>query len=100
MQLLGVQISREIPGGHFIWLKPQQPGGVSLAFQRVSDPSPHPGRLHIDTVVQDVAEARSEVEDLGGELVAEHEIMGFRWNVMADPEGNLFCIAQERHHAS
>lgn len=57
----------------------------------------HPNRLHLDTVVEDLNAAVARIEELGGSLLAEHEVMGFRWNVMSDPEGNEFCITPTTH---
>jgi predicted enzyme related to lactoylglutathione lyase len=91
--LLGVGVMREFPG--FCWFEPQHEGGVSVALQQVADPTPGRNRLHLDTGVDDLDAARERIEDLGGSFVEDHEIMGFRWCVMADPEGNEFCIAVE-----
>jgi predicted enzyme related to lactoylglutathione lyase len=91
--LLGVGVRQELPG--FTWLEPQHDGGVSVALQQVADPTPGRNRVHLDTGVRDLDEAQSRIEALGGTLVETHEIMGFRWRVMADPEGNEFCIAAE-----
>ena len=92
MSFLGVGIAREFPG--FCWLEPQHEGGVSVALQLSDEPGDPGGRVHIDTAVADVVEARAAVEALGGSHVEDHEIMGFRWAIMADPEGNRFCIAK------
>jgi predicted enzyme related to lactoylglutathione lyase len=91
MAFLGVGVAREFPG--FCWLEPQHDGGVAVALQLSEDPGDNAGRLHIDTGVADVDEARAAVEALGGSHCEDHEIMGFRWAIMADPEGNRFCIA-------
>jgi predicted enzyme related to lactoylglutathione lyase len=91
--VLGVGVAREFPG--FCWLEPQHEGGVSLALQRVEDPTPGRRRLHLDSAVPDIAAARDRIVELGGSHVEDHEIMGFHWTVMADPEGNEFCIAAE-----
>ena len=29
---------------------------------------------------------------LGGSVVAEHSLGDFRWTIVADPEGNEFCV--------
>lgn len=91
--VLGVGVAREFPG--FVWFEPQHDGGVSVALQQVADPTPGRNRVHLDTSVPDLAEAQRRIEALGGSTVEDHEIMGFRWKVMADPEGNEFCIAAE-----
>jgi catechol 2,3-dioxygenase-like lactoylglutathione lyase family enzyme len=89
---LGVGVAREFPG--FCWLEPQRPGGISVALQKSPDPGDPAGRVHLDSLVADLAEARTAIEALGGSHVEDHEIMGFRWEIMADPEGNRFCIAE------
>jgi len=88
---LDVGVAREFPG--FCWLEPQHAGGVSVALQHSPDPGPSNGRLHLDTGVADLDEAQAAIEALGGSHEEDHEIMGFRWKIMADPEGNRFCIA-------
>ena len=89
--LLGTGIRNEFPG--FCWFEPQHPGGVMLALQASPEPGGLSGRVHLDAQVDDVAEARTAVEALGGTFVEEHEAAGFRWAIMADPEGTRFCIA-------
>lgn len=79
--------------GTFTWLKPQHEGGVALAIQRVDDPTPGRRRVHFDTYVDDLDAAAARILDLGGAHVEDHEMDGFAWKVMADPEGNEFCIA-------
>lgn len=91
--LLGVGVARAFPG-FFVWLEPQHPGGISVALQKVSEAKgPVRNRVHLDTGVDDLDEAQARIEGLGGQMVEEHDMGGFRWKVMADPEGNEFCIA-------
>ena len=89
--LLDVGVAMEFPG--FCWLVPQHEGGVQVALQQVSDPTPGRNRLHLDTSVLDLDAAEERIVELGGSKLEDHEIAGFRWRVMADPEGNEFCIA-------
>ncbi len=70
------------------------PGVPILRFQRVPEPKAVKNRLHLDVSVADLDAARERVEALGGrrrsaEPFAEY---GYRWLVMADPEGNEFCL--------
>jgi predicted enzyme related to lactoylglutathione lyase len=92
--VLGVGIAREIPG-FFCWLQPQHEGGISVALQTVPDPTAGRNRLHLDTGVADLDAGQAGIIALGGSHLEDHEIGGFRWKVMADPEGNEFCIAAE-----
>lgn len=89
--VLGVGVAREFPG--FCWLEPQHEGGVSVALQASPEPGHADGRLHLDLATDDLDGAQARIEELGGSHVEDHEIMGFAWRIMADPEGNRFCIA-------
>lgn len=65
----------------------------NLVFQRVDDPTPGKARMHLDIHVGDVDAETARAVGLGatrGEDVAE---LGMTWRVMADPEGNPFCLA-------
>lgn len=82
-------------GDDFVVVVPSG-GGPQLGFQRVAEPTPGKNRVHLDlsAVNRDL-----EVERLLGEgalEVARHETSGFSWVVLADPEGNQFCVSQ-RH---
>lgn len=90
--LLGVEPVRSYPP-YWTTLAPQHDGGVSLSIQAVPDPTPGRNRVHVDMEVDDVAAAVARIEQLGGKHVEDHEVQGFSWKVMADPEGNEFCIA-------
>jgi predicted enzyme related to lactoylglutathione lyase len=94
--LLGAAVSMEFPG--FCWFAPQREGGISVALQQVDEPTPGRNRVHLDTSVPDLDAAVERIEALGGNHLEDHEIAGFRWKVMADPEGNEFCITPAGAH--
>jgi hypothetical protein len=72
--------------------------GPKLVFQQVSETgAPTKNRLHLDIVVGDEVESEaSRLEALGArrrsDLIAE---AGTSWIVMADPEGNEFCLVYD-----
>ncbi|MCB2175545.1 MAG: hypothetical protein KQH57_07030 [Actinomycetales bacterium] len=70
------------------------PAGPAVTVQRVEDVTPGKNRLHLDLGAPD---REAEVERLvaaGASLVAEHSLAGgFTWTVLADPDGNQFCVA-------
>jgi catechol 2,3-dioxygenase-like lactoylglutathione lyase family enzyme len=68
--------------------------GVAVAFQRVPDPTEGKNRVHLDLLVKDLASARTRALDLGAGEIAEHTRDGFHWLVVADPDGNQFCLIQ------
>jgi predicted enzyme related to lactoylglutathione lyase len=64
---------------------------VRVAIQQVDHwPDGHPG-THIDIAVPDLEAAISQVEALGGRLVTRQGTVE-RWAIMADPDGNTFCL--------
>jgi predicted enzyme related to lactoylglutathione lyase len=88
--LLGIEEKARFP--NFVWMSRMSDGGPSLAFQVVPETKSVKNRMHFDLTVADREEFAAHVESLGGSRVADHEIEGFHWTVMADPEGNEFCI--------
>jgi len=87
-------LQRPIEGhkGPYVWLA-RHPGGIGLGFQLVSEVKTAKNRIHIDVSGPDVAEIKQRVEALGGRRVEGYDDGGFL--VMADPEGNEFCIVPE-----
>jgi len=72
--------------------------GPKLVFQGVDDPiADIKNRIHLDIVVGDEMEAEADrLVSLGASratsVVAE---AGTEWIVMADPEGNEFCLVRD-----
>ena len=87
--LLSVGVKEEMDG--YTWLNPDREGGVSVGFQEVDDDPESPNRIHIDILVDDLAEATDRVTKLGGTLISEH-LMN---NIVADPDGNEFCVYED-----
>ncbi len=77
---------------------PEGEDGPKLVFQAVPEaPSPAKNRLHLDIVVGDEVESEAaRLEALGAsrltDLIGE---VGTSWIVMADPEGNEFCLVED-----
>lgn len=90
--LLGVEEAAK-HDEEFLWLRKPEGADIGIAFQKVSDPTPGRRRLHLDTKVDDLARATEKILELGGAQVETHTIGDFTWQVMADPDGNEFCIA-------
>lgn len=79
--------------GEYIVLAPSPEGSVRLALQRVPDPVQGKNRIHFDSHVEDRAAEVVRLVELGATEVAEHNMPGLSWTVLADPDGNQFCIA-------
>lgn len=84
--------------GDSVYLPPAQPGGLAMFFQPITGPRPERQTIHLDLTVP-WGERRNEVarlEKLGAltrwHVLDEHPHV--QWTTMADPEGNLFCLAE------
>ncbi|MEE8363511.1 MAG: VOC family protein [Dehalococcoidia bacterium] len=88
--LLGVEI--EADHGTLVILAAPE-GTAALFLQQVPEPKSGKNRAHPDFGVADLDEATARIEALGGSLLQRQEAGDFHWNVMADPDGNEFCIA-------
>ena len=69
-----------------------RPAPFAILFQKVPEPKVVKNRAHIDFDAGDMATEVGRVLELGGSVIAERNLGDFRWTVVADPEGNEFCI--------
>lgn len=64
-----------------------------LGFQQVPDRTPGKNATHLDLRVPDLASAVTMLLACGATRVGQHSLPdGFVWEVLADPEGNQFCL--------
>lgn len=89
---LETTVSAEADG--FTWLA-SEPGQPRIAFQEVPSPTNGRRRLHLDFEAGDMDAEVARALSLGAKAVEEHTVPGFRWAVLADPDGNEFCISPE-----
>ena len=72
--------------------------GPKLVFQQVDDPqTATKNRLHLDIVVGDEVQAETDrLVALGASAITDViEEVGTSWIVLADPEGNEFCLVYD-----
>jgi predicted enzyme related to lactoylglutathione lyase len=93
---LGVDSSFGDPP-RYVGLAKARPDHAQVNFQRVPELKTVKNRFHFDIQVDDVEQATAQVEALGGRRLSLEDFheYGFRWRVMADPEGNEFCLVYE-----
>lgn len=91
-QAVGGTVNAVVPG-EFVLVA--QENGPNLAFQHVDDPTPGKNRVHVDFSAPDMEQEVARLVELGA-AEKDRQSFGddFHWVVLADPEGNLFCIAQ------
>ncbi|HVF19907.1 MAG TPA: VOC family protein [Mycobacteriales bacterium] len=95
--LTGQRVAHE--EGPFVFLAGPSREATAMAFQQVSEPTRGKNRVHVDFRTADLDGACAMVERLGGTLLDDHAEMGARWQVAADPEGNVFCLVEAKSTA-
>jgi predicted enzyme related to lactoylglutathione lyase len=67
-------------------------------LQRVPEPKTSKNRMHLDIRTDQLDPTVERLVTLGARRLQPGitEEAGFRWVVMADPEGNEFCVCIER----
>lgn len=69
-------------------------GGPALGFQKVPDPTPGKNKVHLDFHGPDKEAEVARLVGLGARETGRHNFgADFDWVVLADPEGNAFCVA-------
>ncbi len=89
--LTGLDALGQAPG--YAWLAPQVDGAPVIAFQVVPEAKAGKNRVHLDLQTDDVLGEADRAVALGASEVVRHAWDDYHWIVMADPEGNEFCIA-------
>ncbi|MFI5510107.1 VOC family protein [Mycobacterium sp. NPDC051804] len=78
--------------GEFVMVTSE--GRPALGFQRVPDPTPGKNKVHLDFHAADKEAEVARLVELGARETARNSFgPEFDWVVMADPEGNAFCVA-------
>jgi len=89
--LLRTDVQDRFDEGRFVFLAAGD-HGPAIGIQRVPEPKQTKNRVHVDLEVEDLDEMTRWVRQHGGSRVADHEAAGIHWRIMADPEGNEFCL--------
>ena len=78
------------------WVHLEPPSGLPvLNLQRVPEAKAGKNRLHLDPYVERPEDWIAKSEALGASRVQLHDDPTDWFQVMADPEGNEFCICRE-----
>ncbi len=80
--------------GNYVLLVDPSGQQSMLLLQRVDEPKAGKNRMHFDIETPTVDEEVGRIEALGAQRIEYDAIEehGNRWVVMADPEGNEFCV--------
>ena len=85
-------------GSTYRVLLPRGAVGVEVLLQRVPDRKQAKNRVHLDLRTRDLEAEVSRVRRIGATVLTASPITedGWRWHVLADPDGNEFCVLQPR----
>ena len=50
-------------------------------------------RVHLDFRAESMADEVARLQGLGATFIAERSLGSLTWTVLADPEGNEFCVS-------
>ena len=89
---LGVGVQADI--GDYVVLQRPADGGAALGLQRVPEPRAGKNRVHVDLSGGPRATEVPRLVGRGATVIGEHEVPGLRWTILADPEGNQFCLGE------
>jgi predicted enzyme related to lactoylglutathione lyase len=70
-----------------------EPGRPALLFQKVPEAKVVKNRVHLDFRAESMAAEVARLVALGATVLAERRLGDFAWTVLADPEGNEFCVS-------
>ena len=72
--------------------QPPVAGRPPLLFQKVPEGKQVKNRVHLDFRCEALADEIPRLEALGARVLARRSLGAFGWVVLADPEGNEFCV--------
>ncbi len=91
---LGYRLSDKLDEYRVLVPAPGEPTGPVFILAKVESPQAGHNRMHVDVHPDDADAHLTRLQRLGATLVGERvEKFGIWWQVMADPEGNEFCVA-------
>ncbi|CAB4332435.1 MAG: VOC family protein [Actinobacteria bacterium] len=100
--VLGWKIGGEVKGIE-VWIERDTTDSASFGFPEIlflinADVKQVKNRLHLDLRPDDQVAEVARLEKLGARQIdiGQHEYPECTWVVMADPEGNEFCVLSDR----
>lgn len=90
------EVAEEASGGTYRSLRPRDGAGIEILLQRTADIKVAKNRLHLDLRTRDLTAEVRRVTDLGATVLTGVPVRenGWAWHILADPDGNEFCVLQ------
>lgn len=93
-QVFGTEV--DAGGNEFAATVNKAGGGPAMMFLKVPEPRTGKNRVHLDLASADWAAEVDRIVGLGAKRLDEYDEYGVHWVTLADPEGNLFDLAELR----
>ena len=89
-------VREELALGQYLGLFPADGQGAEILLQQVPDKKRDKNRVHLDLRTPDLESEVGRVLGLGAvQLTGQPlEEFGWRWHILADPDGNEFCVVR------
>jgi hypothetical protein len=85
----------EVEHGDDSWVSLRSPdGGIRISFQKVPEPKGMKNRVHLDFGADDEEATAAWIESLGATRRWVSQDPNDPFIVLADPEGNEFCVVR------
>ena len=80
----------------YLSLIPGDGQDIEMLLQRTGDDKHQKNRLHLDLRTASLEGEAGRILGLGASLPTDHPVTGhgWRWHILADPDGNEFCVLQ------
>jgi predicted enzyme related to lactoylglutathione lyase len=82
-------------GDDYFWIEAAMGPATPLLFVRVPEGKQVKNRVHLDIATNDRAAEVDRLIELGATIIDIGTPHDASWTVMADPEGNEFCVTSE-----
>jgi predicted enzyme related to lactoylglutathione lyase len=85
-----------VAAGRYQSLLPANGQGAEILLQRVPEVKQGKNRVHLDLRTRELEPETRRLVSLGARILTEQPVTeyGWRWHIMADPDGNEFCVLQ------
>jgi predicted enzyme related to lactoylglutathione lyase len=82
--------------GRYQSLLPENGPGAEILLQRVPGGKQAKNRVHLDLRTRELESELHRLTSLGARVLTEEPVAeaGWRWHILADPDGNEFCVLE------
>jgi predicted enzyme related to lactoylglutathione lyase len=85
-----------VASGRYQTLLPADGQGAEILLQQVPEDKHGKNRVHLDLRTRDLDPELHRVVSLGARVLTQEPVReaGWQWHILADPDGNEFCVLQ------